>query len=255
MMLQNVLIPILEMDNSEVEIQRNYYSQTATSYDGLHLEQDKEHTLGLHLLASYIEFYNIQSVLDIGAGTGRTIIWLKQRFPRLVVKGIEPVSALREQGYAKGISTEDLLDGNAYELEFPVNSFDLVCEFAVLHHVKKPNDVVREMSRVASKMICISDCNFMAQGSLPLRVLKYLIFSLGLWPVANYLKTKGRGYTISKEDGLAYSYTVYQDFQEIQRFWQTLRTVSLNGFSDTPLGSILSAEHLLLVATNKKLLD
>jgi ubiquinone/menaquinone biosynthesis C-methylase UbiE len=236
----------------EIEIQRQYYSQTASAYDEMHLEQDHQHILALHLLASYIEFYQIRTVLDVGAGTGRTVLWLKNRFPDLIVKGIEPVTALREQGYAKGIPPEDLIDGDAYQLPFPENSFDLVCEFAVLHHVREPEKMIREMSRVASKMVGISDCNFLGQGSLALRLLKYIIFSLGLWSVADWIKTKGKGYTISEGDGLAYSYSVYQSLQTLHRFWKTLRINSTGGVSDTYLGSIISAEQLLLISLNKK---
>jgi ubiquinone/menaquinone biosynthesis C-methylase UbiE len=237
----------------EIEIQRQYYAQTAISYDEMHLDKDQEHVLALHLLAGYIEFYQIRSVLDVGAGTGRTLLWLKNRFPDLIIKGIEPVAALREQGYEKGISPENLIDGDAYQLPFTENSFDLVCEFAVLHHVREPEKMIREMSRVASKMVCISDCNFIGQGSLPLRLLKYAIFSLGLWPVADQIKTKGKGYTISESDGLAYSYSVYQSFCTLQKIWKTLRTISTKGASDGWFGSIISAEQLLLIALNKNL--
>lgn len=170
----------------------------------------------------------------------------------MIVKGIEPVSALRDQGHAKGIPPEDLIDGDAYQLPFPENSFDLVCEFAVLHHVREPEKMIREMSRVASKMVGISDCNFMGQGSFPLRLLKYIIFSLGLWSVTDWAKTKGKGYTITECDGLAYSYSVYQSLRTLQRFWKTLRITSTGGVSDTYFGYIISAEQLLLVSLNKK---
>jgi ubiquinone/menaquinone biosynthesis C-methylase UbiE len=235
----------------EMEIQRQYYARTANYYDEMHLEKDQEHVLALYLLAGYIEFYQIRSILDVGAGTGRTVLWLKNRFPHLIIKGIEPVAALREQGYQKGISPEDLIDGDAYQLPFPENSFDLVCEFAVLHHVREPEKVIEEMSRVASKMIGISDCNFMGQGSLPLRLLKYIIFSLGLWSVADWIKTKGKGYTLSEGDGLAYSYSVYQSFRTLRRLWKTLRITSTGGNSDSWLSPITSASQLLLISRNK----
>lgn len=236
--------------NREVEIQRYYYDQTARSYDEMHLVRDRQHILALHLLASYIEFYQIRSVLDVGGGTGRAVLWLKNRFPDLVVRGIEPVTTLREQGYEKGIAREDLIDGDAYQLPFPDNSFDLVCEFAVLHHVKKPEKMIQEMSRVASKMICISDCNFIGQGPLSIRLLKYTIFTLGLWSVANWIKTKGKRYTISEGDGLAYSYSVYQSFRTINKYWKNLRITSTAGTSNTLFGTIISAEQLLLIASD-----
>ena len=173
----------------EVNIQRRYYQETALQYDEMHM-RDEEHNFALHLMAGYIKFHKIRSVLDVGGGTGRTVTWLKEQFPDLIVRGVEPVKELREQGYAKGVLPEELIDGDGNNLPFEDNSFDLVREFAVLHHVKEPERVIVEMSRVASKMICISDCNFMGQGSPPIRVIKYFIFSLGLWKVANWFKQK-----------------------------------------------------------------
>jgi SAM-dependent methyltransferase len=235
---------------TEAEIQSHYYAETANQYDAMHVDQ--EHELSLCLLASYIEFYNIQSILDVGAGTGRAVLWLKQRFPKLTIVGIEPVEALRVQGYQKGLLPQELQDGNVYQLPFTDNSFDLVCEFAVLHHVRYPEQAIQEMSRVAIKGICISDCNFMGQGSLPVRIFKCLIFVLGLWQAADWLKTKGKGYTFSEGDGLAYSYSVFQDLSLLHQFWRTLRLMTTNGMSDYPFGQMLSAQHLLLLALDKR---
>ena len=149
--------------------------------------------------------------------TGRAMFWLKQHFPKLTIKGIEPVEALRNRGFAKGISSNDLLPGDVYALEFPDDHFDMVCEFAVLHHVREPRRAIREMSRVAARMVCISDCNFVGQGSALLRWIKAGIFVSGLWPLANWIKTRGKGYTFSQGDGLAYSYSVFQDVPTLRK--------------------------------------
>ncbi len=238
--------------NSDPEIQKQYYATTAAAYDEMHIAEDDEHMFALHLLSAYIKFHRIRSVLDVGGGTGRTILYLQKHHPEMVVRGIEPVPELREQAYEKGVSKEDLIDGSGYELPFETNSFDLVCEFAVLHHVKQPHRMVAEMTRVARRMIAVSDCNFMAQGSLGLRLLKYGLFTLRLWPLANLIKTKGKGYTMSKEDGLAYSYTVFKNMAQIRSAWKHVRVTATNARQGSRLGHILTAEQLLLVGFNKK---
>jgi ubiquinone/menaquinone biosynthesis C-methylase UbiE len=235
---------------NESDIQRRYYAETASEYDDMHLESDWQHSFALHLLTGYIEFYKITSVLDVGAGTGRTMTWLKQKFPALTVKGVEPVEALRERGYAKGLLPEDLVDGNGYELPFQENSFELVCEFAVLHHVREPNRMIREMNRVASRAVAISDCNFVGQGSFPLRLLKLGLFLAGLWPVADWMKTRGKGYTISEGDGLAYSYSVYQGLGELKKRWRSIRFTTAHGRPDSLFGPIATAGHLFLFASD-----
>ena len=36
-----------------------------------------------------------------------------------------------------------------------------------------------------------------------------------MWPLADWIKTRGKGYTISDGDGLAYSYSVFNDYPQI----------------------------------------
>jgi hypothetical protein len=71
------------------------------------------------------------------------------------------------------------------------------------------------MLRVARRAIFIFDANNFGQGSAIARGIKQTINALGLWRFANFIKTRGKGYTISKEDGLAYSYSVFNDYGQI----------------------------------------
>ena len=100
-------------------------------------------------------------------------------------------------------------------MEFADGAFDLVCEYGALHHIPRPTLAVWEMLRVAKKAVFISDCNNFGQGSAPARAIKQIINAFGLWKVADYIKTGGKGYTLSQGDGLAYSYSVYNDYKLI----------------------------------------
>jgi hypothetical protein len=71
------------------------------------------------------------------------------------------------------------------------------------------------MLRVARKAIFISDSNNFGQGHIFSRFMKQAINALGLWPAANLIKTKGRGYTLSVGDGLSYSYSVFTNYKQI----------------------------------------
>jgi SAM-dependent methyltransferase len=165
-----------------------------------------------------IELYKITSVLDLGAGTGRVARFLQQRYPTLKVISIEPVSALREIGYRHGLTPTELIDGDATQLDFTDDEFDLVCEFATLHHIRHPELAVREMLRVSKMAIFISDSNNFGQGSTVTRAMKQIANAIGLWRLVDWIKTKGRGYTISEGDGLGYSYSVYNSYWEISRY-------------------------------------
>jgi SAM-dependent methyltransferase len=230
--------------------QRAYYGATAQAYDAAHVE--REHVVALHLLAAYIELNGIRSVLDVGAGTGRAMRFLRGRFPDLAIKGVEPVEALRRQGHAQGIAETDLVAGDGAALPFGDGSFDLVCEFAVLHHVPDPSIVVAEMSRVAARMIAISDCNFMGQGPPWLRLVKRTLWGVGLWPVADWAKTRGKGYTFSEGDGIAYSYSVFQSLGQIQRAWSDVQVLATSANGACVGGPVMGAAHVLLVAQGRR---
>lgn len=229
----------------EVQIQREYYAKTAQTYDSGHTE--REHVVAGHLLAAFIKLNEIRSVLDVGAGTGRAMRFLREHCPEVEVKGIEPVSELREIAYRTGIAEEDLLAGDGLAIPFPDNCFDLVCEFAVLHHVRRPQDMLAEMNRVARRGVAISDSNFMGQGSLPIRLIKGGLFHSGLWPLANWIKTKGKGYTISNEDGLAYSYSVFQNLSQLKNTWLRVNVISTSKSRDGFLGSRMIAPHVFAI--------
>jgi len=232
------------MMTDEVQIQRNYYAQTATSYDSMHLYEKDEHFFALSWMLAIIDFYELTSILDVGAGTGRTIAYLKQKRPDIRVVGIEPVAELREVGYQKNISRKELIEGDATKMPFPDNSFDLVCEFAVLHHIRTPDNAVREMLRVANKAVFISDANRFGQGSPLARFAKTMINSLGLWAAANYVKTRGKGYMISEGDGLAYSYSVFDNYNLIR---SKCRTVHLLNTHDANKNLFRTASHVALL--------
>jgi len=73
------------------------------------------------------------------------------------------------------------------------------------------------MLRVARKAIYISYSNNFGQGSRLSRVIKQAFNAANLWPLANFIKTKGKGYSVSEGDGLAYSYSVFNDYKQIKK--------------------------------------
>ena len=207
------------MTNDAVAIQRAYYAATAQNYDQAHdaYEENHGYSLAEQIMLSAAQFLNIQSILDVGAGTGRVLLKINEEMPHLKAIGIEPSPELRGVGYANGLSPAQLRDGDATRLEFDDSSFDLVCEFGVLHHIAAPSRAVSEMLRVARRAIFIVDNNNFAVGSKSVRTLKQSLAAVGLWRLAILIKTKGKGYTISADDGLAYPYSVFDDYEQITK--------------------------------------
>jgi ubiquinone/menaquinone biosynthesis C-methylase UbiE len=233
---------------SEQEIQQRYYADTANRYDAMHVDNRDEHYFALSILIGAIDFLNARSVLDVGSGTGRALEYLKKHRPGLRVVGIEPVAELRKMGYGKGLSSEELIDGDATKLQFGTDEFDVVCEFGILHHIGQPSLAVAEMIRVSRKAVFISDCNNFGQGGLASRFAKQSLNAFGLWRIADLVKTRGKGYTISEGDGLAYSYSVFNSYAQIRK---ACRTVHLINTLDGGPNLYRTASHVALLGIKK----
>ncbi|HEY5619801.1 MAG TPA: class I SAM-dependent methyltransferase [Vicinamibacterales bacterium] len=222
------------MSDTRAELlQRAYYASTAAAYDEAHLEA-AEHRLGLQIMLAAIRHYEFGSVLDVGSGTGRALTFVKNEVPTLRVVGIELSPELRAIGYRKGLTPEDLQHGDALHLPFGDESFDLVCEFSALHHIARPAQAISEMLRVARRGIFISDTNNFGQGPLLVRLMKQALNAVGLWPLADWVKTGGRGYSVSEGDGVAYSYSVFNDWPQITRQCRLVHVVNTDGGGMNP---------------------
>jgi ubiquinone/menaquinone biosynthesis C-methylase UbiE len=237
------------MPRSDVDIQRAYYADTAHKYDEMHVSEDDEHGFALQFMLSVLEHLGVRSILDIGSGTGRALLRIREKMPNVATVGIEPSPELRSVGHAKGLLDTQLIDGDGMNLAFSDDSFDLVCEFGVLHHIPEPSKAVSEMLRVSRKAIFISDCNNFGQGSAMSRLIKQTINSVGLWPFANLIKTKGKGYSVSEGDGLAYSYSVFNDYRQIAK--RCLSVHMLNTINSE--GNLYrTASHVALLGIKKR---
>lgn len=230
--------------STEIATQRDYYRRTALKYDSHHVEGIGEHDFALAFMESMVGFLDIRSLLDIGSGTGRALLRIKAAYPNLQAVGIEPSAELRGIGHGKGLTPDDLLDGDAQQLNYDTGSFDLVCEFGALHHIPDPGKAVSEMLRVASKAVFISDTNNFGQGRPLVRIVKQTLRSLGLWRVADFVKTRGKGYVISEGDGLAYSYSVFSNYAQISG---NCRSVHVLNTVPAGRNAYRSASHVALM--------
>ncbi|MFB8790588.1 MAG: methyltransferase domain-containing protein [Potamolinea sp.] len=228
----------------EFAIQQDYYAKNASIYNEMYAGEEQEQTLPLSFLASYIDLANCQSLLDIGSGTGRKLLWIKNKFPRLRVLGIEPSQELREIAYNSGLSPSEVRDGDGLALDLKDGEFDLVCEFNALHHIRYPEIVVSEMLRVAKKAIFIFDMNNFAAGGKLSRFMKQSLNTLGLWTLVDFLKTGGKGYRISEGDGVSYSYSVFNNYDLIRKHCKSVHFLNT---SNSGVNLYRSASQIALI--------
>jgi ubiquinone/menaquinone biosynthesis C-methylase UbiE len=202
-----------------VQIQRRYYTENARRYDHMHSHEGSQDTFSARFVPAILRMLDAHSVLDVGTATGKGLRDLKEAMPHLFVCGVEPVSALVQEAARNGnLASGPILQASGEALPFPDGSFDVVCEFGILHHVGNPAAIVKEMLRVASKAVLISDSNRFGQGSPVMRFLKLVLYKTGLWHAYDYLRTGGKRYRITEGDGLAYSYSVYDSFAQVSQW-------------------------------------
>jgi ubiquinone/menaquinone biosynthesis C-methylase UbiE len=238
------------MSESAETLLARYYEQSASAYDSMHnASDDHEHNLALQYIEMISNAFGLQTFLDVGAGTGRGVCFLRDRGKD--VRGIEPIAAMIEKAELNGVPPGVLLQGSGYELPFENGAFDAVFECGVLHHVAEPGRMVAEMIRVAKKAIFLSDSNRFGQGSHAARLLKTALYKSGLWRAARFVQTKGKMYTISEGDGLQYSYSVFDSYDQLaaqtQQVW-LLPTAGDGSNRRSWLHPLLTSTHVLLCA-------
>jgi SAM-dependent methyltransferase len=215
----------------------------------MHVSAGDEHLVAAKYMSYLLDDLGVTSLLDVGTGTGRAIKFLLPRHPNVRLAGIEPVQALIDEAVKGGVPPGVITPGRGEALPYEDEAFDAVCEFGALHHVSKPNEVIGEMLRVARKAVFISDTNRFGRGSHHSRLAKVGLASVGLWRLADWVKTRGKGFAISEGDGVAYSYSVF-DSMSLLTAWadRVILFPTLGDKSGGLFHPLLTSSHLLCCA-------
>jgi SAM-dependent methyltransferase len=237
------------MSASPRELQHDFYEATAARYDREFVRSDDPHAVALSYISMLLSHSGYQSVLDVGAGTGRGVRHLLDRHPDVDVRGIEPVRAMIEVAERlHRVPAGCIEQGVGDPLPFAEDSFDAVCELGVLHHVADPNEVVRHMTRVARRAVFLSDENRFARGTRAAKLSKYALYRLGAWPVVRRLRTRGRGYHLTEDGGVSYSYSVYDSLPILGSWADRLFLVPTVPAPAGWFHPLFDATHLLVCA-------
>ena len=92
-----------------------------------------------------------QRVLQVGCGSGIALPHLSRLCKPKVMAGIDIDDTVLGEAEArvreKGVDAH-LVRADVREMPFPDGSFDLVIDFGLCYHVKRPEDALREVARV-----------------------------------------------------------------------------------------------------------
>lgn len=228
--------------------QAEYYTKTAQFYDETHNANTGEHALALNFFLGFARELDFKSVLDVGCGTGVAIS--RMRHHGLRACGVEPVKALIDIAVKKHQVPQSCLSvGSAEKLDFADASFDAVTEFGVLHHVKKPAQAIKEMMRISRRGIFLSDENRFGRGPAAWRIIKYIWWITGIFPLGFFLMTKGKNYNETEGDGISYSYSVYDSYKMLKTWADRIFMIPLSSADKIHFGHpLFSSSHIFLCA-------
>lgn len=114
-----------------------------------------------------------QQVLDIGCGPGTITIDLARRVAPGSVVSVdnEPAPLAEAQAHAEAQNAENvaLIVGDAYQLDYPDDTFDVVHAHQVLQHLTEPVTALREMRRVCRPdgVVAARDADYAAMTWYP----------------------------------------------------------------------------------------
>lgn len=132
-------------------IYSDYLSQWTAAYNSLNYEKGlsacflrKSHAW---MESAFTKKNHFSRVLEVGAGTGTHINYLKHTYDMYVMtdSNVEMLNIVRNHEPFNNVSIEEQ---NATKLNYPNNSFDRLIATHVLEHLERPHEVLREWHRV-----------------------------------------------------------------------------------------------------------
>src|SRR2546429_4685532 len=104
--------------------------------------------LWMDVVSSHVKDQRIETILDLGCGTGRFSEALRTRFDEEVV-GIDPSQKMLEQARSKPSDARIRYEpGRGESIPLPDNSVDLIFMSMIFHHFDDPALAARECRRV-----------------------------------------------------------------------------------------------------------
>ena len=122
---------------------RNRFSETADAMADL---QDRRAAETAEHVARLLTLTGDERALDVGTGAGAFALALAPLVRKVI--GVDIVPELLAEARKRATENSEFLEGDAEDLQFPTDSFDVVCTARTLHHMPRPEVVLFEMTRV-----------------------------------------------------------------------------------------------------------
>ena len=117
--------------------------------------------------------FSTGNILDVGCGSGDTLLVLARNLPQADCTGIDASEPLLELGRQTAVTlgVQDRVhfeQADAQAIPYPDNSFDVVISTSVVHHAADPVAMLKEIARVLAPdgMLYIADLRRSRLGGL-----------------------------------------------------------------------------------------
>ncbi len=147
--------------NAPIEEMTDFFTNRLGIYENVHLERwAKEY-------AHIADYFNseLNTLLDIGCGTGLELEAIYQRFPHVSVTGIDlsenMLKKLKDKYKNKGI---ELILADYFEYPFGIEQYDAALSFETLHHFKykKKQKIYEKLFQAIKPGGCYIECDYIA---------------------------------------------------------------------------------------------
>ncbi len=132
-------------NKADQEYTYNYESEVTVKYHG-------SRTAEMHAAWFLPYLQPDMTLLDCGCGSGSITVGLAKAVEPGQVTGVDiseiEIKRARERAAENEITNIRFEIGNAYQLDFPDNSFDALFSHNVLEHIPEPSRALQEMHRV-----------------------------------------------------------------------------------------------------------
>ncbi len=201
------------------------YNWLTALYDPVIALTTRERTFKKQLITQ-ADLTDDQTILDVGCGTGTLACWIKQRYPKARVFGLDGDQniLLIAERKARKANTEIMFDlGLSCELPYPDNIFDRVVSSLFFHHltVTQKGKTLTEILRVLKPGGELHISDWGKPGNMLMRILFCLVQLLDGFETTNE-NVKGLLPSIVKDSG----FKAVKEQSEIQTIFGTLSLFS-----------------------------
>jgi ubiquinone/menaquinone biosynthesis C-methylase UbiE len=234
-----------------------FYERTGNQYNRWHCNPSyvSSHDFAVAELLRTMSQTQAKSLLDVGCGTGRaTRAALDKGYE---ATGLDIASSLLDIAHRElGIPRERLLLGDATQLPFPADSFDIGCALGALHHSAQPAKIISELIRVSRKGIIVSDEANHFAGGVKRLLLKMGLFKPVYWVLFRRPPRTQRRATLSEDDGPAFTFSMEEVIPTLRAHFRNFRCLTFYRIGTRQICSHrlprLFARQAVVVVTDKR---